>query len=105
MNHNFRLDKSKTEDFTLRNVAEYLMGHWYWFVISVAAAIGLAFLLIRITPSSYKLGAVIMVDSRQKMAGMNSGTSTLLDPSILPDNNNNAEKTVQLLKSTRMMRD
>src|ERR1700744_2367131 len=105
MNQNFRLDQSKTEDFRLRNIAEYLIHRWYWFIVSVVAAIALSLLLIKITPASYKLSAVIMVDGRQKMGGMNSGTSTLLDPSIWPDNNNNAEKTVQVLKSTRLIRD
>src|SRR3954469_7559924 len=104
MNSNFKLEKHKAEDFRLRNLLEQLLGLWYWFVIAIVVALAIGYILLKVMPSAYKLSAVIMVDGRQKMAGMNQGPSTLLDPSMLPDNNNNAEKTVQVLKSARLVR-
>ncbi len=105
MNSNFRLEKNKTEDFRFRHLIEQLVGQWHWFIIALVLALIAAWLWIKLTPATFKLSAVIMVDSRPKTGNMPSGTSTLLDPSMLPDNNNNAEKTVQVLKSARLIRD
>ncbi len=70
MNSNFKLEKNKTEDFRLRNLVEELLGLWYWFIIALIVAFATGYVLLKVTPAAYKLSAVIMVDSRQKMAGI-----------------------------------
>ena len=63
--------------FSVKNILRMLLGNWYWFVLSLAIAFGVAYLKIQKTPPVYSRSASILIKS-----DANSGDETLRELGI-----------------------
>ena len=53
----------------IKDIAFLMLGHWKWFVISMAIALGAAYYYLQITPKVYTASAAILVKSDEKSSG------------------------------------
>src|SRR5579864_457584 len=102
MNKNYIINKTQDNEFVLRSALEELLKYWYWFLLSLGLALTLAIIYLLITPSSYKLSGIIMVDN-QKKANVPQDVSTFTAIDGFSENND-PEKAVYILQSKQLMR-
>lgn len=58
----------------IKDIIFLMLGHWKWFVLSLAVAFGAAYYYLQITPKVYTASAAILVKSDEK----NSGSEDML---------------------------
>lgn len=63
-------DDDDYSDLTLKEVWYLCLGHWYWFVLSIFACVGIASLYLLSTPNVYKRYAAIMLNDNGNMRSM-----------------------------------
>lgn len=74
---------------------------WYWFLISVLIALGLAFAYLKITTPLYDIKAVILIKDEKK--GVGNASDALKDLDILQGSNKIVENEIEVLKSRNLI--
>ncbi len=79
---------TKSDFLVVKELAGLLLSKWYWFVISVAAAVFMALAYIEITPDMYERKVSVLIKEDTKGESLNSNVSNLADLGLFTSNTN-----------------
>lgn len=100
--HNPQDETSEVGVFSLHDIIQMVLANWYWFALSVAVCLSVAYLYVARTPKVYSRKATILVKDDSK--GANMGISAFNDLSGFQPRNS-VDNEVFILQSRRLMQE
>lgn len=95
--------KSSQEEFiSIRDLIELFLGRWYWFVLSVAVCLGIAWVYLSSVSPVYLRSAVMLVKSEKQNTG--AELSEMLEISGL-SGGNSIENEIYILRSYQLLQE
>ena len=64
---------NEEDTLNIRELIDRCIGNWWWFAISIAIALCIAFLYIKKTPKTYSRQATVIVNANDKGKSMGGG--------------------------------
>lgn len=95
--------KTSQEEFiSLRDLIELFLGRWYWFVLSVAVCLGIAWIYLSSVSPVYLRSAVMLVKSEKQNSG--AELSQMLEINGL-SGGNSIENEIYILRSYQLLQE
>lgn len=99
-----RSTQQNNSGLTLKSIIAFAVSKWYWFVISLAVTMSVAFIYLMKTSPEYTRTASLLIKSEGKNGTM-TGTSIDMSELGIVQNNTNLENEIRIVKSPNLMRE
>lgn len=89
---------------TLKSIVAFAVSKWYWFIISLAITMSVAFIYLMKTTPEYTRTASLLIKNEDKNGGT-AGTSVDMSELGIVQNKTNLENEIRIVKSPSLMRE